>query len=301
MQPFDYVRAHSIDEVVSLLATHGGGASILSGGTDLLPQLKEGRRKTALVIDIKHIPEANELLYDPEEGLWLGAAVPCHRINRSPAVAHTYPGLTDVTGLIGGVQIQGRASLGGNLCNASPAADSAPALIVHGATCQIAGPKGRRVVPVEAFFVGPGRTVLESGELLVAIHVPAPPPGFGAGYLRFIPRNEMDIAVVGAGASVQLDARGETIQAAQIALGAVAPTPLLVKEAGDVLIGQGPADEGAIEGAARAAGEAAHPIEDMRGSVAQRVHLAGVLTRRALRIAIDRAAAGLQARRNGHG
>ncbi len=290
MQAFDYVRAQSTEQAVALLAEAGDSARVLAGGTDLLAQMKEGRRKVALVVDVKFIPELNELCYDPAEGLWLGAAVPCYRIYGNPAVAHAYPGLIDAASLIGGVQVQGRASLGGNLCNASPAADSIPALIVHSAIARIAGPGGRREVPVAAFCTGPGRTVLEPGELLVALHLPPPPPGFGAAYLRFIPRNEMDIAVTGAGAAVQLDGRGETIVAARVALGAVAPTPLYVKEAGDALIGRPVAEaESAIASAAEIAQAAAQPIGDMRGTVAQRKHLAAVLTRRALRRALERA------------
>jgi carbon-monoxide dehydrogenase medium subunit len=289
LQAFDYVRAQSTEQAVALLAEAGDSARVLAGGTDLLAQMKEGRRKVALVVDIKFIPELNELCYDPAEGLWLGAAVPCYRIYSNPAVAHAYPGLVDAASLIGGVQVQGRASLGGNLCNASPAADSIPALIVHSAVARIAGPAGRREVPVEAFCTGPGRTVLGPGELLVALHLPPPSPGFGAAYLRFIPRNEMDIAVTGAGASVQLDGRGETIVAARVALGAVAPTPLYVEEASAALVGR-PAKEAeaAITEAAEIARAAAQPIGDMRGTVAQRKHLSAVLTRRALRIALER-------------
>lgn len=294
MQAFDYVRAQSAEQAVALLAEAGDSARVLAGGTDLLAQMKEGRRKVALVVDVKFIPELNELCYDPTEGLWLGAAVPCYRIYGNPAVAHAYPGLIDAASLIGGVQVQGRASLGGNLCNASPAADSIPALIVHSAVARIAGPGGRREVPVAAFCTGPGRTVLGPGELLVALHVPPPPPGFGAAYLRFIPRNEMDIAVTGAGASVQLDGRGETIVAARVALGAVAPTPLYVEEAGDALVGRPVAEaEAAFAAAAEIARAAAVPIGDMRGTVAQRKHLSAVLTRRALRSALERGQASL--------
>jgi len=290
LQAFDYVRAQSTQQAITLLGERGEQARILAGGTDLLAQLKEGRRKASLVIDVKFIPELNELCYDPAEGLWLGAAVPCYRICANQAVVRVYPGLIDAASLIGGTQIQGRASLGGNLCNASPAADSIPALIVHRAVCEVAGPSGRRIVPVEAFCTAPGRTVLGPGELLVTLHLPAPKPGLGAGYLRFIPRNEMDIAVVGAGASIQLDRTGQVIQSARVALGAVAPTPLLVREAGDALAGKSLVEaEAAIEAAARLARDAARPIDDMRGTIAQRKHLAGVLTRRVLRIAIERA------------
>jgi CO/xanthine dehydrogenase FAD-binding subunit len=296
LQAFDYVRAQSMEQAVALLAEAGDQARVLAGGTDLLAQMKEGRRRVGLVIDVKFIPELNELCYDPAEGLFLGAAVPCYRIYGNHAVAHAYPGLIDAASLIGGVQIQGRASLGGNLCNASPAADSIPALIAHSAVCQVAGPNGRREVPVEAFCTGPGRTVLEKGELLVALHLPPPKPGFGAAYLRFIPRNEMDIAVVGAGIAVQLDEHGKTIRSARVALGAVAPTPLYVKEAGEVLAGRPLAEaEAAIEEAARLAQSAAQPIDDMRGTVRQRKHLAAVLTRRAARIAVQRGRASLSA------
>jgi carbon-monoxide dehydrogenase medium subunit len=249
----------------------------------------------ALIVDVKHIPELNELCYDPEAGLWIGAATPCYRISHNPAVGRAYPGLVDAAGLIGGVQVQARASLGGNLCNASPAADSIPALIVHAAICRVAGPQGSREVPVETFCTGPGRTVLREGELLVAFHLPAPRPGFGAAYLRFTPRNEMDIAVAGAAAAVELDGDGKTIRAARVALGAVAPTPLFVQEAGDALVGHGISDDRAIEEAARLARDAARPIDDMRGTAAQRKHLSAVLTRRAVRIAIDRAVANLSA------
>jgi len=297
LQAFDYVRVQSAEQAVLLLAQRGDQARVLAGGTDLLPQMKEGRRHVALLVDVKQIPELNELCYDPAEGLWLGAAVPCYRICDNAAVAHAYPGLIDAVSLIGGVQIQGRATLGGNVCNASPAADSIPALIVHRGVCHVVGPAGRRQIAVEAFCTGPGRTALGPGELLTSFHLPAPQPGFGAAYLRFIPRNEMDIAVVGAGVSVQLDEAGETIQSARVALGAVAPTPLFVQEAGAALAGHALADlESAGAEAAAIAQAAAQPIGDMRGVIAQRKHLSAVLTRRALRIAVERAAASLARR-----
>jgi len=285
---FDYVLSRSVEQTVLLLAQQGDQARILSGGTDLLVQLREGRRSAALVVDIKHIPEVNVLNYDPNLGLQLGAAVPCHLICGHQALAAAYPGLLDAISLIGSVQIQGRASVGGNLCNASPAADTIPALIVHQAVCVIAGPGGGREVPVEAFCTAPGQTVLRDGEFLVALHVPPPQPGFGASYLRFTPRNEMDIAVVGAGASVVLDASSTSFESARVALGAVAPTPLLVPEAGAALAGRAVSEE-AIAEAAQIAQAAARPIDDMRGTVAQRKHLAAVLTRRALWKAVKRA------------
>jgi xanthine dehydrogenase FAD-binding subunit len=256
-----------------LLLQHDGRARILAGGTDLIVALRERRLETELVIDIKGIPEVSELSFDPVEGLRIGASVPCHRIYNDATTVAKYPGLIDAASLIGGIQIQGRASLGGNLCNASPAADSIPALIVHGAICDIALPQTRRRVPVEAFCTAPGKTVLERGEFLASLHLPPPPPGFGAAYLRFIPRNEMDIAVV---------------TAARIALGAVAPTPLFVQEAGDALAGAEPGEE-AFARAAAIAQAAARPISDMRGTAEHRRHLVGVLTRRALATAVERA------------
>jgi len=230
----------------------------------------------------------NVLTYDAQNGLQLGAAVPCHRIYGDATIARAYPGLMDAFQLVGGTQIQGRASVGGNLCNSSPAADTIPTLIAHRATCIIAGPNGRREVPVEQFCTGPGRNVLGNGEFLVALRLPAPPKNFGARYLRFIPRNEMDIAVVGVGSSVVLGDDGGTGTAARIALGAVAPTPLLVEEAAAALIGK-PISDTTIAQAAAAARAAARPIRDMRGTVAQRRHLVGVLTRRTLQGAIARA------------
>ncbi len=286
MQAFDYVAALTVEEAVKALS-NGKRARPMSGGTDLLAQLKEGRRQLDLVVDLKRIPELMEFHADAD-GLTIGASVPCHRLNASQEVKDGYPALIDSTHLIGGVQIQGRASLGGNLCNASPAADSIPNLIVHNAVAHIAGPNGRRTVAVEEFCLAPGRSVLEEGEFLVAIHLPKPPKGFGAAYLRFIPRNEMDIAVVGVGASVVLSEDGKTIRSARISLGAVAPIPLFVTEAGDALAGQ-PVSEETFAKAAEIARNAARPISDMRGTVEQRKHLAGVLTVRTLRIAVDRA------------
>jgi len=288
MQPFRYIRAHNVEHAATLLQQQDGHARILAGGTDLIVALREHRIKADLVIDIKGIPEVDELSFNAHDGLRLGAAVPCHRIYRHAEIVRHYPGIIDAASLIGGIQIQGRASLGGNLCNASPAADSIPALIVHNAICDIALPQTRRRVPIEAFCVAPGKTVLGRGEFLASLHLPPPPPGFGAAYLRFIPRNEMDIAVVGVGAAVQLDADRRRIVAARIALGAVAPTPLFVREAGDALIGA-EVSNAAFAHAAQIAQAAARPITDMRGTAAFRRHLVGVLAQRALMQAAARA------------
>ncbi len=286
MHAFDYAAPETLAEAIELLASQNGNASVLSGGTDLLAQLKEGKGSPALVVDIKHVPELMAMSCDRTNGLMLGAGVPCHRMNSDASVQEIFPALHDSSGLIGGTQIQGRASFGGNLCNSSPAADATPNLIVHSAVCHIQGPNGARTVNVEDFCTGPGSNVLVAGELLVSIHIPAPVAGFGAGYLRFIPRNEMDIAVVGAGASVVLD--GNTIQSGRVSLGAVAPTPLFVEAAGDAMAGQTISDE-LIERVGEIARDAARPIADMRGTIEQRKHLSAVLTRRALTRAIERA------------
>ena len=290
MQAFDYVAAQSVEQLISLLSQHGEKARILNGGTDLIVQLRGGTRQTSLLVDIKPIPELNQLTYDPDQGLTIGSAVPCWKLCSQPEVIEQFPGLVESAALIGGVQIQSRATVGGNLCNASPAADSIPALIVHQAMCRIAGPQGRRELPVERFCLSPGVTDLRPGEFLEALHLPTPPAGFGAAYLRFTPRSEMDIAVVGAGAAVVLDEEAKRFTFARVAVGAVAPTPLLVPEAGEHLIGQ-PVSAEILSEAARLAEQAAHPITDMRGTSAQRKHLSRVLVRRALERAVERATA----------
>ena len=288
MQAFDYVRASSVDEVVSLLAQNGDQARVLSGGTDLLVALREGRRQAKLVIDVKGLPETSQVEYSPQDGLKFGASVPCYRLYNNKEIAAAYPGLMDSARLIGGVQIQGRASIGGNLCNASPAADSIPSLIAHGTTCVIAGPNGTRELPVEEFCVAPGRNALQNGEFLVSLKLPPVQPGFGAAYLRFIPRNEMDIAVVGAGAAVQLDESRNNFVSARVSLGAVAPKPLYIPEAGAALAGK-PVNAATIEEAAKIAQAAAKPITDMRGTAEHRKHLSGVMARRAIEKAVERA------------
>lgn len=287
MKPFDYAAPKTIADAIALLATHGDRARILAGGTDILVQLREGRRACDVLVDVKHIPELNELVLDGQ-GLRLGAAVPCYRIYENADIARTFPGLNDAVSLVGGIQIQSRASVGGNLCNASPAADTIPPLIAYEAVCVIAGPQGTREVPVEKFCTAPGKTVLGKGEFLVGLRLPLPKKHSGAHYLRFIPRNEMDIAVVGSGVSVTLDESKTRCVAARIALAAVAPTPLLVPEAGAALV-DGAITEALIDKAAALAQAASRPISDMRGDAEYRRHLVGVLTRRALKGAIARA------------
>jgi carbon-monoxide dehydrogenase medium subunit len=295
MRDFEYQSPTSLDEAVALLAEHDGRARPLAGGTDLIDHVRTGRLSPDLIVDVKKISELN-VLEVSDSGLRLGAAVPCWRIYENPGISARYSALADSCRIIGGIQIQNRASVGGNLCNSGPAADTTPALIALGAVCVIAGPSGRREIPVEDFCIAPGRNVLGRGELLVELRFPPHEPRSGSHYRRFIPRNEMDIAVVGVGAMVVLDETGRRFVSARIALGAVGPTPLFACEAGNLLAGRAVDDE-AIREAAAAARREARPIDDMRGTVEFRTHVTGVLTERVLRAAVDRA---LGKNTNGH-
>ncbi len=289
MQKVRYAKASTVDEAVRLLKEGGETARALAGGTDLIVQARERRRTVSMFVDIKAIPETQRIEYDANGGLTVGAAVPCYQVYGNETVRKLYPALADAASIVGGTAIQGRASLGGNLCNSSPAADTIPAMIALEGEANVAGPGGRRSVPVEDFCTGPGRNVLQPGEFVVSIHFPPPAPHSGAGWFRFIPRNEMDIAVVNAGARLRFD--GNRVTEARVAVGAVAPTPLLVREAADALIGKPLTDE-SIAAAAKAAEDAARPIDDMRGSVRQRKHLVSVFVERALRRAAERARGG---------
>lgn len=288
MNNFDYEAATTVDEAVSLLAASGARARVLAGGTDLLVQLREHLREADLIVDVKKIPELMQLDNDPNHGLTLGASTPCCQIYETAEVAEAYPALADAAKIIGGWQIQNRASVGGNLCNASPAADSVPALVVYQAICQIAGPSGTRQLPVAEFCTAPGKNALERGEFLVSIQLPPQPEHSAAHYLRFIPRNEMDIAVVGCAAWVRLDPKNNTIAEARIALGAVAPTVVTAEDATSWLIGKTP-DEATLNAAGDRARAVARPISDMRGTAEYRLHLVGVLAKRALAKAVERA------------
>lgn len=285
MNWFDYAAPRTLGEALELFAREPA-ARPLAGGTDLLVRMRAGEVQAPLLVDVKHIAELNQLACDGSGALRLGAAVPCCAIYESELVRRRWPVLAEVAAMIGGIPIQSRASLGGNLCNAAPSADGPPVLIVLRAICRIAGPAGERRVPVEDFCTGPGRTVLASGELLVGFEIPPPEPASGGCYLRFTPRAEMDIAVAGAAACVQL--RDGEIAWARLALSAVAPTPLLVHEAGEWLSGKPPSEE-VLGEAARLAERAARPITDMRGAAEHRRELVKVLARRALEGAIARA------------
>jgi CO/xanthine dehydrogenase FAD-binding subunit len=287
MPRVNYEAPSTIDEAVKVLAASAGLAKVLSGGTDLLVQLRSGRMKPDLIVDTKRIPG---LIGIKEEGdkFVIGAATPGAMLSDHKALEHAWPGIVEGADLIGSTQIQGRASLAGNLCNASPAADSVPALIAGRVTCVIAGPNGRREALVEAICTGPGRTSLTKGEFIIEFHVPKPKPHQCDSYLRFIPRTEMDIAVVGCGTNVTLDASGTCIDA-RVVLGAVAPTAVIVEDAAKALIGHKLDDAtlGRLDAAARAA---CKPITDKRGTIEYRIKVAGVLARRTAAIAFERAA-----------
>lgn len=285
MSAIRYEAPQSVEQAVGLIAADPA-ASIIAGGTDLLVQFRGGSKRPSAFIDIKRIPELTSIAIDAE-GMRLGAATPAAEICEHPDVRRLWPGLVEAVHLIGSTQIQGRGTVGGNLCNASPAADTTCALLVNRAQCVIAGPRGVRTVPVEDFSTGPGKTVLQPGELLVALRIPRPAPRSADAYLRLIPRTEMDIAVAGAGVSVTLDPRGVCTDA-RVAVGAVAPTALLVPAAAQALIGSS-IDRAAVARAAEAASAAARPIDDKRGTVAYRKKVVGVLTSRAAVIAAERA------------
>ena len=287
MQDVRYAKASSVDEAIDLLNKGGVTARVLAGGTDIIVQARERRREVRLFVDIKSIPETQELKYDADGGLTVGAATPCYRIYNDETVKRLYPALIEAASVIGGVAIQGRASLGGNLCNSGPAADSVPAMIVLDGKATIAGPNGRRTVAIEDFNTGPGRNILEPGEFVVSLNFPSPAPDSGAAWQRFIPRNEMDIAVVNAGSYVRFD--GNNVSGAKIAIGAVGPTVLMVPA--DAIVGKPLTDE-TIKAAGEAAKNTARPIDDMRGTIKQRKHLSAVLVERTLREAAQRARGG---------
>jgi carbon-monoxide dehydrogenase medium subunit len=286
LHAINYEAPTTVQDAVKLLAQLGERARPLCGGTDLIIQLRAGVRRPECVVDVKNIADLRHISFDPKKGLRLGAAVPAIEIYENAEMRQRYPGLTEAAHLIGSLQIQSRASVGGNLCNGSPAADTTPALIALGARARIAGPRGEREVKVEDFCTAPGRTVLQPGELLIELLIDPPKPHSSDAYLRFIPRNEMDIAVVGVGSCVQLD--GDKVVAARIGLGAVAPTPLFAAKASESLVGK-KLDDAAIERAAKLATEQSTPIDDMRGTAEFRRHLVGVLTRRTLLKAAERA------------
>jgi len=272
-------------EAAALLAGEQGDAYILAGGTDLLVRMKMGSIEPALVVDIKRISVTHEINVSAK-GISIGASVSGATMSEHAKLIKSWPGVVEAANLIGSDQIQSRCTIAGNLCNASPAADSVPALIAAGAKAVIVGEQRRRTVPVEKIITGPGETSLAKGEMIEAITLPKPATNSGDAYLRFIPRTEMDIAVVGVGVSLTLS-RG-VVKTARVAMGAVAPTPVLVPKAAKSIIGT-KLDDAALEKMAAACSAACNPIDDKRGTIEYRTRVAGVLARRAVKIAYERA------------
>ena len=273
---------------LSQAASAGTRTQMLAGGTDVLVQMRSTDKGPRTFVDVKHIAEANELRIDADE-VFVGAAIASAELNENAELKSILPGLIESADLIGSTQIQGRATIGGNLCNSSPAGDTIPALIACGAVCVIASPDGNREVSTEDFVTGVGTNVLQPTEFLVGFKIPRPKGKTADAYLRFIPRTEMDIAVCGAGVALTLD-DGGTCTAARVAIGAVAITALPVPDAAAALIGA-KVDDAALAAAAAASSALAKPITDKRGTVEYRKKVVGVLTKRAGAIARDRAAA----------
>ena len=286
MRRFHLALPRSIEDCLKLLAERGPEAKLVAGGTDLLPQMKNGLIKPAAVIDLSGVADLRVLRREDGAGLRVGASVAAREIELDPYTRSTYPALAESGALVGSVQIRNLATVGGNLCNAAPSADMAPPLLALDAEAIIAGPRGRRRVPMADFFTGVRRTVLAPDELLVALIVPAPGPRSGGQYLRHTPRRELDIAVVGVASQITLS--DGVCRKARIALAAVAPTPIRATAAERALEGQ-PLTAQQIARAAQLAVEAARPISDQRGSADFRRHLVGVLTCRTLTTALERA------------
>jgi carbon-monoxide dehydrogenase medium subunit len=286
MPELRYEAPGSLDEAVALLAGSAEGGKVLAGGTDLLVQMRTGRLKPGLIVDVKKIEEMTAIAKQADGGFVVGAAISGAALGEHPEFSKVWPGVTEAVEIIGSTQVQGRASPGGNLCNASPAADSVPALIAAGATVVIQGPGGRREVAVEEVQIAPGRTSLKPGEIVVSFKFPARPAHSSDAYLRMIPRTEMDIAIVGCGVSLTMN--GDKVVAARVGLGAVAPKVMLVADAGAALVGS-TLDQAALDKAAAACRAACNPIDDKRGTIAYRTKVAGVLCQRATKIAAERA------------
>lgn len=281
-----YERPDTIDHATSLLAEAEGKAFVLAGGTDLLVRMKGDEFEAELVVDIKSIAGMRDIA-ETGDSFVIGAGVPCAALAENAALVAAWPGVVEAANLIGSTQIQGRCTVSGNLCNASPAADSVPAMVAAGAQAKVSGPSGTRMVAVEDIPMAPGKTSLEKGEMIEAIILEKRPAKSGDAYLRFIPRTEMDIAVVGVGINLTLDETG-SVQTARVALGAVGPKVVVADAAAQTLVGT-KLDDAALEALAEACSAASNPIDDKRGTVAFRKEVAGVLARRAARIAYDRA------------
>ncbi len=282
----EYLAPEKTADAVKLLAKSKGAVHILAGGSDLLVRMKGGAIEPDVIVDIKHIPAMQDIK-KTATGFSIGAAVSCARLGEHKALSKAWPGVVEAANLIGSDQIQGRCTIVGNMCNASPAADSVPALIAAKAKAVIKGPKGSRRVNVEDIATGPGKTSLKKGEIVESIVLPKRTAKTRDAYLRFTPRTEMDIAVVSAAVNLSVGPRG-VITEARVALGAVAPTAVLVPAAGKAIIGQ-KLTEDTLHALSTACAAACKPIDDKRGTVEFRTEVAGVLARRAAQLAYTRA------------
>ena len=286
MSNIRYLAPETLDEAIKAFAAAGSAARILAGGTDLLVQMRSGLVRPGVIVDVKKIAEITRIEQTADGGFRVGAAVPGAVLAEHPRFGKAWPGILEAVSLIGSKQVQGRASAGGNLCNASPAGDSVPAMVAAGAIVTVQGPSGRRELPVEKVPAGPGRLNLTPGEIVVSFTLPPRSAGSSDAYLRMIPRTEMDIAVVGCGVSLTM--KDGVCTAARVGLGAVAPTVLLVEAAAKALIGSR-LDDKALDAAAAACSAACRPIDDKRGTIVYRTKVAGVLLKRTATIAAKRA------------
>ncbi len=285
MHQINFAAPKTVAGAIKLLTQNKGKSKVIAGGTDLLVQLRMGKIKPKFIVDIKNIKEVSHITIE-KNGVRIGAAVPGAVIGESDYIKSNWPGVVEALELIGSTQIQGRASLGGNLCNGSPAADSVPALIANEAICRIAGPNGKKDIKVENFVKSPGKTILKRDEMLTSLFLPNKPVKSSSAYLRLIPRTEMDIAVVGAAASLTLDKNNECLDAI-ICLGAVAPKATIVKNAKKILVGN-IIDSDSLATLVTACEDTCDPINDTRGTIAYRTKVAGVLAKRAVKIAYKR-------------
>jgi len=286
MDNLKFETAETLESAARLIAAEPGNAYVLAGGTDVLVQLHADMIEPDLIVDIKSIPEVRTVAKH-DDGWRVGAAVTGLELMDNAEFCAAWPGVMDGVRLIGSVQIRGRASIGGNVCNASPAADSVPPMIAAGAIATVFGPDGSREVPVQDIGIGPGKTSLQNGEIVVSFSLPNRPDRSGDAYMRFTPRTEMDIAVVGVAVNLTLDEAGVCL-VARVAVGAVAERALLVDGAADALIGTN-ADEAALSNLASAVRAACRPIDDKRGTKEFRIKVAGVLAERVARTAYRRA------------
>ena len=285
MRRFEYLEAHTLHQAIGMLERHGQGARIVAGSTDFLVRWRAGFWHPDYVVNIQHIPGMGRVSYSPRNGLRLGSLVTIQTLEQHPAIRRHYPALAASAASFAGVQVRNLATVGGNICNASPSGDTLPALMAYDAECRLSGPDGHRQVPLEQLFTGPGQTVLAQDEVLTEIRLPPPARATGSLYIKHSPRGAMDIATVGVASVLTLDRRTGECLDARIALGAVAPAPMRARSAEEQLRGHR-VDADLLQAAANEAMAEASPIDDVRGTARYRREMVGVLTRRTLEQAV---------------